>query len=403
VIDQDRRLVAVVASPYNHLIMQWAGELQKYGIHDDTLVADSSNLGWKDKLADSLIDIRNGVCERLIVLTTHTTFSSRDFLKLIQETRVKKFLIVDEVHGVGAPKRQEGLIQSYDYRLGLSATPKRWFDFEGTDRLYDYFGGVVFEFGLKKAIEKGILSPYDYQPYFTELNEEELEEYRKVTSKIAKAYYQSKDDRKKEELFSLLCFKRQNIIKGAANKYTVLGEILDEIGDVKYCLVYCTPRQITRVLDILIERNVVQHRFTQSEGLKPERRFGGVSERQYILQKFTEGTYQALVAMRCLDEGIDIPPATTAIMLENSGNPREYIQRRGRILRNFPGKVQSTIFDIIVVPRFSSSVDLELVELEKKVVAKELKRYKEFASIADNRIECLKKIEWIENNYNIVV
>lgn len=403
ILDQEKNIVVVITCPYNHLIMQWAGEIDKFGIHHEKLIADSSNPRWKDQLADSLMDIRSGMRDKIIVLTTHTTFSSKDFIRLISSEGQKKCLIVDEVHGIGAPKRKEGLIESYDYRMGLSATPRRWFDLEGTEKLFGYFGDTVFEFNLKQAIQKGILCHYDYKPYFTELTETETIDYQKVTSRIAKAYYSSRDDKKKEELYSLLCFKRQNIIKDACRKLDVLNEILDDLGEVRYCLVYCTPGQMDQVQDILNERNIVQHKFTEKEGLKPEEKYNGISERQFLLQKFAEGTYQALVSMKCLDEGVDVPPATTAIMMENSGNPREYIQRRGRILRNYPGKAKATIFDIIVIPSFSFSVETELLELEKKVVAKELARYKEFANIAVNRVECLKKIEWIENKYNIMV
>jgi len=403
ILDREKRLVAVIACPYNHLIVQWTREIERFGISCDELVADSSNPRWKDELTDQLMDIRNGIREKLIVLTTHATFSTDDFMMIIEKVVGKLCLIVDEVHGIGAPERKRGLIDNYEFRLGLSATPKRWFDFEGTEELFDFFGDVVFEFNLRQAIEKGILSPYEYKPYFTELTAEEMEDYEKETARIAKAYYASKDQREKEELFSLLCFKRQNIIKNAANKYNVLADILADLSEIRYCLIYCTPRQIDRIQDILNEKGIIQHRFTQNEGLRPEKKYGGISERQFLLQKFAEGNYQALVSMKCLDEGVDIPPARTAIMMENSGNPREYIQRRGRILRTSPEKKKATIFDIIVVPTFYLTADVESVELEKKIMAKELKRYKEFAHTASNTVECLKKIEWIEDKYGIIV
>jgi superfamily II DNA or RNA helicase len=402
ILTEERRIVVVITCPYNHLIVQWVREIDKAGIECEKLIADSSNPGWKDKLADNLVDISNGTLNNFIVLTTHTTFSSRDFMKLIGNVSQKRLLIVDEVHGIGAPERKEGLTGDYSYRLGLSATPSRWFDPEGTEKLYDYFEGVVFEFNLKDAIESGVLCHYDYQPHFTELTETEAADYEKITSKIAKTYFSSRNDRQREEIFSLLCFKRQNIIKDASNKLKVFRDMLDSLAELRYCLIYCTPKQIDLVQDILNEKSIVQHRFTEREGVTPEKKYEGLSERQFLLKEFAKGTYQALVSMKCLDEGVDVPPATTAIMMENSGNPREYIQRRGRILRNYPGKTKATIFDIIVIPSFSSNINSQVMELEKRIVAKELIRYKEFAGIADNRIECLRKIEWIENKYNIM-
>ena len=397
----EKTVVTVIAVPYVHLAKQWIREIDKFGIQCDTLIADSSNPGWKDKLADCILDIISGISEKLMVLTTHVTFSSDDFIKLMERTNVKLFLIADEVHGVGAPKRKNGLIENYDFRLGLSATPKRYFDLEGTKELYEYFGDVVFEFSLKKAIEGEYLTPYDYKPYFTDLIEEEMIKYEEETAKICKAYYQSKDDYERHQWFSLLCIKRQDIIKNAINKYSILKMILDDISKIEHCLIYCSPQQIDTVQDILNERNIIQHKFTQIEGTRPEAKYGGISERQFLLKNFSDGKFQALVAMRCLDEGVDIPSAKIAIMLTNSGNPREYIQRRGRVLRKFPGKRYAVIYDIIVVPSLHLNIATEFKHLEKRILTNEFKRYREFALTARNTVECLKRIEEIEIKYGL--
>jgi len=224
--------------------------------------------------------------------------------------------------------------------------------------------------------------------------------YEEETSKISKAYYHSRDDEEKLELFSLLCIKRQDIVKNAINKYSVLGRILKEMSGIEHCLVYCSPQQIDTVQDILNRENIIQHRFTQTEGIRPEDKYGGISERQFLLRNFSDGRFQALVAMKCLDEGVDIPSARVAIMLTNSGNPKEYIQRRGRVLRKHPGKDHAVIYDIIVIP--SPSITTELRELEKNILIKEFKRYREFAFTARNTVECLGKMEEIEMKYGLL-
>jgi len=402
VIRKERKIVTVIAVPFIHLGKQWEDEIEKFGIRSETLIADSSNPNWKDKLVDLLRDIQLDISESLIILTTHATFALEDFIRIIRNSGLKFFLIADEVHGVGAPIRREGLIEEYNYRLGLSATPKRWFDLEGTETLFDYFGDIVFSYPIKKAIDDGYLVPYEYKPYFTELTEQEIEQYEEETEKIAKAYYQSKDDEERAEWFSLLCIKRQNIVKNAQNKLIVLKEILRDAGELKHCLVYCSPQQIDDVQDVLNKENIMQHRFTETEGIKPEEEYGYVSERQFLLQNLSKGRLQALVAMRCLDEGVDIPPARLAIMLENSGNPREYIQRRGRVLRPFPGKKHAIIYDIIVIPSLHKYVEPEVLEIEKRILTKELIRYKDFAQIAKNNVECLKRIEEIELKHKII-
>ena len=413
VLGNVKKLVTVITCPYGHLVKQWVGDINEFGISCDTIIADSSNYGWKNKLMDNILDIRNGISEKLIVLTTHVTFSMNDFIKIIRKANAELFLIADEVHGVGARERKRGLIEDYRFRLGLSATPKRWFDLEGTEDLFDYFGGTVFDFPLKKAINtinpdtgRTFLVPYEYKPYFIELTDEELNEYEKETEKIAKTYYWSKDREERDKWFSLLLIKRQKIIKNAANKFNAFKKILNGIEEIKDCLVYCSPQQIDKVQDILNSykrENIIQHKFTNKEGIVPEDKYGGISEREALLQKLAEGKIHVLVAMKCLDEGVDVPPVKIAIILASTGNPRQYIQRRGRILRRFPGKEKAVIYDVIVAPTLSGSVNPDFFELERKILGKELKRYKEFAYISTNAIECLNKIEEVEEKYNITI
>lgn len=406
VFQMESKVVAVISSPFIHLSEQWLKEIDKLGINCDKLLADSSQDRWKDNLVDSLLDVENGVIERLLILTTHNTFSANNFIDIIRGSRqrsqkLKFCLIVDEVHGVGAPQRRKGLIAEYDYRLGLSATPKRWFDLQGTDKIFNYFGDVIFEFSLRKAIDAGYLTPYIYKPYFTSLTAEEIARYEEQTRKISRAYYRSKNEEEKDEIFTLLCIKRQKIIRNALNKLSVFGKILDGLEDVRYCLIYCSPQQIHSVQDILNKKDIIQHKFTEAEGTRTSDRFDGVSEREFLIKLFSEGTYHALVSMRCLDEGVDVPPARLAIMLDNSGNPREYIQRRGRVLRKFPGKENAVIYDIIVEPVLRPTMSEELGSLERKIIAKELARYRDFASMAQNAEECLEDMRNVEAIYGI--
>jgi superfamily II DNA or RNA helicase len=405
-LETEKSMVAVVSSPFVHLSEQWTREFDKLGIHCDRIIADSSRNRWKDRLVDSIMDIENGISERLVILTTHNTFASNDFIDIVKDSkrrapRLRYFLIIDEVHGIGAPERRKGLIEDYDYRLGLSATPKRWFDLAGTDRIFSYFGDVVFSFSLKDAIDAGYLTPYVYKPHFTCLTPEEMEKYEFETHKISRAYYRSKDEDEKDEIFTLLCIKRQKIIRNAANKLAVFQGLLDELKQLKYCLIYCSPRQIGSVQDILNKRDIIQHKFTQREGTRPDARFGGLSERDFLLQKFSDGIYQVLVSMRCLDEGVDVPPARVAIMLDNSGNPREYIQRRGRVLRKFLGKTSAVIYDIIVEPTLRPNTPKELRDIEKKIISKELQRYRDFAGSSQNAEECLKIMQDVEAMYGL--
>ena len=406
-IAEEKKLVTVIACPYNHIINQWQNDVNEFGIDIDSVVADSSNPKWKDQLIDCIRDINNDVRSKLITFTTHDTFYSQDFINIIESCKGKLFLIGDEVHGMGSEERKKGFTEEYQFRLGLSATPSRWFDPAGTRELLSYFNirksNDIFSFPLRKAIKtvnpatgKTYLTPYEYKPYFVELTEEELEEYERQTKKIARAYYACRDKKEKWNYFQLLCIKRQEIIKNAINKYEILKVILDDIDELVHCLIYCSPEQIDTVQEILNGKGIIQHRFTQKEKITPDEKYSGISERDYLLKKFAEGSYQALVAMRCLDEGIDIPQAKIGVILASTGNPRQYIQRRGRLLRQFPGKEKAVIYDIIVLPLLGKGVVDELLDLERKILAKEFERYGEFAEASTNYIECVKKIHEIE-------
>lgn len=400
-IEEEKQMVVVIACPYDHLCKQWEREMDKFGISIDTIIADSSNPNWKNEVADYLYDIESGNKENLVIITTYNTFSSPDFIKILRITKKKRFLIADEVHAVGAPIRREGLIEDYDFRLGLSATPKRWLDLEGTRIIYDYFGGEVFDFGLKEAIEKGYLVPFSYFPRFVSLQDEELENYLEITRRIVKQYYRKKENSEEErEIIETLLFKRAGIVKNAKAKYDELKKILDEIGTgIRWTIIYTSPEQIDQVMQILGERNIRAHRFTMEESTKPDDKHNGLSEREYILQKFEKGEFQVLVAMRCLDEGVDIPPARTTILMASSGNPREYIQRIGRILRRYQDKDKGVIYDLVVVPLFSRVAE-DLRDWEEKIFEKELRRYEEIVDISENKFENIKLLYELKKKLN---
>jgi len=407
-LENQKKLVTVIACPYSHLIQQWIREINKFDIYPDCLLeADSSNSRWRNALADLLIDVSIGNKDKIIVLTTHATFSSKDFIKIIQNNKgnINLLLIADEVHGLGAEVRGNGLLEEYNFRLGLSATPKRWFDTLGTETIYNYFGDVVYKFPLSKAINtinpttgETYLTPYRYIPKFVSLTSEELKDYVDKTKTIAARYGTIKDGNEKNNLLEAIIFQRANTIKNATEKYGELENILNEIGQsIKYTIIYCTPQQIDKVMDIVKEKGIIAHRFTMREGTKSQKKFENLSERDYILQKFSEKKYKILVAMKCLDEGVDIPPARTTILMASSGNPREYIQRLGRVVRRAPVKKEATIYDVVVVPSFNA-LPMEMKKIERKIFEKELKRYEKIAKIAINNAEALTLIYSIETS-----
>lgn len=411
-VSEKRKMITVIACPYNHMVTQWQKCIDEYGLDTNALVADSSKSPWKDKLADGIRDVNNDVASRLVVLTTHDTFYRDDFVEIIGIAKTKLFLIADEVHGMWSEKRKAGFVEDYQFRLGLSATPSRWFDSEGTQDLFRYFDAEDesnrFIFSLKQAIQavnpatgETYLTPYEYKPYFAELSEAELEEYEVRTKDIVKAYHKAKRNVEKQKYFVLLCKQREDILRNAEGKYQCFREIIEDIGGFEHCLIYCSPEQIGAVQRILMRKSIKQHKFTQNEDIRPDQRYGGISERDYLLKSFGQGMYQALVAIRCLDEGVDIPQARIGVILASMGNPRQYIQRRGRLLRRSPGKDKAVIYDVIVLPPPNSGLPSTLVDLERKILMKEFRRYHEFSDIAMNVLECIRKFHEVEGRLNL--
>ncbi|MFW9875322.1 MAG: DEAD/DEAH box helicase, partial [Candidatus Thorarchaeota archaeon] len=188
-----------------------------------------------------------------------------------------------------------------------------------------------------------------------------------------------------------------NIIKNAIEKFELLESLLKELGrDISHTIIYCSPNQIERVMNVVSKYGIIAHRFTMKEGTTPESKYGGISQRDFILNNFTEGKYRLLVSMRCLDEGVDIPSTKRAILMSSSGNPREYIQRIGRVIRRDESKNVAEIYDFVTIPLLSR-VSYELRDIEIKIFTKELSRYVEIAETALNRAEVLSKIYDIKN------
>lgn len=383
-------MMVVITCPFIHLIKQWKDNLNVFGL--SCIEAFGSSETWENRLTNSIFDLNNGIMDTLIVVTTHDTFSSEKFIKAMNSVTRNAILIADEVHGIGSPGRRKGLMNTYRFRLGLSATPTRWFDEEGTKILYDFFKKTVFEFSLDQAIKSGYLSPYQYEPYIVELSSDEMIEYRKMTRKIAHEYSKAKGDARKNELFELFCILRQKIVTNAKRKFQTFEKILDSIEDIKHCLIYCSPEQIQIVQNMLNNRGIIQHKFTAEENAK---------ERKLLLDDFDRGTYRALVAMKCLDEGVDVPSTRMAIILASSGNPREFIQRRGRILRLHEGKDKAIIHDIIVVPTEDETIDPEYYDLEQTIMKREIRRYVEFAKSALNSGLAYDRIQKYASKYRV--
>ena len=407
---QDKQLLIVIACPQSTLTMQWKYDVENLDLGvsiDATQICDSTTHGWKREFKTKCRQLSTGLYDNLVVYTTHQTCSSPDFIDIIKSVkRVDRFFIGDEVHGMGASKTRNGLLDAYNMRLGLSATPSRWFDDEGSTLITNYFGNDSYKFTIEQALStpnpltnKPFLVNYTYHPCFISLTDDELEEYKQLSDKIIRMN-NSKNKEEYTDILEFLLFRRADIEKEAENKYAELEHILDEAlaecyhkGErFKDTIIFVSDGQLARVLQILKKKNITAHKFTQAEGTAPSNKYGGISEREYLIQQFTKGKYQVLVAIKCLDEGIDIPSAQTGIIMASSTNPREYVQRIGRIIRQAPGKSFAALYDMILHPDLSGFRDEILATFEEKVFRKEMVRVQDLCANALNNAKVLREI-----------
>jgi len=394
-------LIIVVATPQITLTRQWIKDMEKLQLDiDEYIEVDGTIHDWRINMRKCLLRVYIGQYNHFVIFTTHDTASSKDFIDTLQAygPGLTIFFIGDEVHGIGADKTRNALQPKYEYRLGLSATPKRWFDDEGSHLLEEYFGNKSFNFGLREALETinprtnlPFLANYYYYPCFISLTDDELERYRELSQKISRLSHNKDSDL--NELRTRFLMRRAEILKNAENKYQKLHDILGKLGPtIQDTIIFVSPQQIDKVMIILREHNILAHRITEKESQHKSNKYSGLSEREYIIKQFETGLYQVIVAIKCMDEGIDIPSARCGIIMASSTNPREYVQRIGRIIRQDGHKSFATLYDMVVEPEHDIIQDDDLKKIEKKVYEKEMARISDLSEEAINRAQVVCEV-----------
>ena len=409
------KLAVVIVCPYSHLVDQWVNDIEEFNMDPIVGHSQSSQNNWEEKLKEAILDYNLGVKNNICFVTTNGTFALERIKKQLEKIEENVLLIGDEAHNLGANKVSEALNPNFKYRLALSATIVRHRDEEGTKKLLDYFGERCMNYSLQEAIDDGYLAQYRYYPVVVSLNSGELSEYRKLTKKLSK--YISKDSKGKTHLSDqgkFIAIKRARLVAGARNKLDALKDVIKKYKNSHHMLIYCGAttvgdidyefkdineteiKQISAVNNLLgNELNMRVAKFTSEENTE---------QRRKIRKNFEEGNLQAIVAIRCLDEGIDIPKIKRAFILASSTNPKEYVQRRGRVLRLAENKKYAEIYDFITLPRpldKARNMPREILDKDKSLIRKELKRLRDFAELSLNYHESSKLINDLENIYNI--
>lgn len=387
----------IIVVPYKALLEQWVESLNQFNINP--IMCYESKSKWEYTLKERIDLFNCNASKSIHVITTNATFNSDTFQNLLKDIKNDYILCIDEMHHAATDNYINNLSTQCKLRLGLSATLQSEHNKKNMDKLKSYFGEVVYEFDMKKAIDSGFLTPYYYYPIFVELTEEEKYEYFMLTSKIGKLINVCDEN---DECLTSLLMKRSRIIGSCENKIKKLIELKDKIENTKYNIFYCGDKiedddkyiyKINRV--VANELGLKTHTFTSAESKE---------EREKIISNFKKGNLEAISAIRCLDEGIDIPELRTAFILSSSTNPKEFIQRRGRILRLCKGKKFAEIYDFIVVPSLNPEYIRELTDeelkSESKILLREMKRFDEFANLAINGIDAHKQIMDIWDLYD---
>jgi superfamily II DNA or RNA helicase len=393
--EHDGPFLLLVSAPTTALVLQWNSECERFGLVPLN-PAPGTPVG-RDALGNVLQRLRSprtGVVECLVV--TNNALVNRSFVAALRHARqtmqdLTVMLVGDEVHSLGTPSFLNAVPEFIDLRLGLSATPVRQYDEDGTGELLSYFGDTIYEFGLDRAI--GVcLVPYDYSFDIVHLSEDELDAFRRLSERISQRVAIAGGYNVRDTVLRTWLIQRREILENANAKTTFLADLLNRSLPPRHLLIYTTsknPQQIDTAARVLDDRGVTYSRVTQVESSSKAR----LAE---ILSAFARGDIEVLLAKRVLDEGVDIPQAKEAILLASSTVEREWIQRRGRILRQAPGKTHATIRDVLALPPPSETGHEDSV---LNAISRELDRVRAFGRHARNARDVLSAIQEVHRAY----
>lgn len=411
-ISKNKRMFFIVVCPQTYLVRQWAEEIKEFGVK--SIICNSENKNWKNEINNKLFLLNEEELDVTVAVVTNKTLQNISFVRALRRVKKDVMIVVDECHNIGSSSFEEFLekeeLKKISLKLGLSATPDRQGDQKGNEIIEKYLGNVVFQFSLEDAIKGGFLTNYKYYPYFVTLSEEEEKEYIELSKKITSMSFSKnsnlKDRKKESTALEMLLFKRARLLNLTNSKIEKLLEVINEdsfnnliyVGAGKSKGDYEDSGQkfIDKTIEVISEKlDFKLMKFTSEESK---------DEREVVIQKFTEKDINAVVAIKCLDEGINIPSIERAYILGSTSNYREYVQRRGRILRKSDNKSIAEIHDFLVVPRSYESyqsIQDSNFSIEKKMVEGELKRLEEYNSLALNKYRNESKLRNLKEFYGI--
>lgn len=417
---------ALILVPTITLVNQWEEECKKFKFNSIIKVSSKSPR-WKNDVSGILLKEKLTSTDKVsfIVISTYASFARPNIFGELNQLPVKTLLIADECHNMGSATLLKFLPKiTCKRRIGLSATPERQFDEDGNIKLFSFFNsscGYTYEYSMAEAINNDVLCRYYYYPHLVSLTDTEMYKYMELSLKIAKYFNPQKNNFDiNDSILTALLLARKRIIHKAYNKVSVFSDILkdyhSEKGNLKYTLVYVpegndpndyfetdryseedeieSDQDAAHLIDIFTKTvKQVDKRTTVKKFIS------GTNSRNDILEQFAKGEIDVLTSMKCLDEGVDVPRAELAVFCASTGNPRQFVQRRGRILRKHIDKQFAYIHDLVVIPEVNS--DSKSFNMERSLLKKELERVNNFASLAENSAYTVSVLLDIMNYYNL--
>ena len=420
---------AIILVPTITLVNQWELECRKFRFSNITKVY-SKNLTWRDEVERILFNEKYRTDKEpeisYIIISTYASYAREKVFNILNGFDKKRLLLIaDECHNMGSGSLVKRLKDiPYLRRIGLSATPERQFDDEGNEKLRKFFGSeenYTYEYSMEEAINKGVLCKYMYYPHLVQLTQEEMNAYVELSDRIAKYFNFDKgrfDDI--DEKLKMLLLARKRIVHKAERKLDAFRDIIEKRyqrqGNLKYTLVYVPEGNMPDYIggnddfdrsEDISDDNDAEHLINQYTHVVTEvddhvtvRKFvSSQKDREEILYDFANGRLQVLTSMKCLDEGVDVPRSELAIFCSSTGNPRQFIQRRGRVLRTHPDKKMAELHDLVVVPELNPNS--KSFRMEQSLLRGELMRVNNFALLSENPSYSEMELRDVMNHYGL--
>jgi len=420
----------LILVPTIALVEQWIEEIKEFDFKN-VITVYSENSQWRQQIVKLADKVSRGKKVNFVIVSTYQSFTNTDFQQVLPDLPENMIVIADEAHNIGSELvRRIFRTLHIKKRIALSATPSRIYDEEGTAELESFFNDkppYTYNFPMSRAIEEERLMKYCYYPKMVYLNDDEMQEYAAITKQLMHLFDNSTGEYKDSQKAKKLLMLRKRILHKADDKIRVFKEIITGIGKekLKYCFVYVPEGKKMYDSDEALlylktdndsedeefEENIIKKMLDTTKEIYPEvtcNTYTGKNnktERKTILQGFEKGQINVLFAMKCLDEGVDVPRAEYGIFASSTGNPRQFIQRRGRLLRRHPDKTFAHIYDMVVVPDFQSQYySRDFWQMERNLVKGELMRVAYFANLATNQYTgALQALDEVAKFYDLVL